>query len=42
MGVCNDYVSMILTGKKSPKDAEQRINDAIDSILSDRKNIVSE
>ena len=42
MGVCNDYVSMILTGKKSPKDAEQRINDAIDAILSDRKNSVAE
>ena len=42
MGVCNDYESMILTGKKSPKDAEQRINDAIDAILSDRKNSVSE
>lgn len=42
MGVCNDYVSMILTGKKSPKDAKQRINEAIDAILSDRKNSVAE
>ena len=41
MGVCNDYVSMILTGKKSPKDAEQRINDAIDAIIAERKNNVS-
>ena len=37
MGVTNDYVWMILNGKKSPKDAENRINSAIDSILADRK-----
>ena len=37
MGVTNDYIWMILNGKKSPKDAESRINSAIDSILADRK-----
>ena len=42
MGVCNDYVSMILTGKKSPKDAKQRINEAIDAILTERKNSVAD
>lgn len=36
MGVTNDYIWMILNGKKTPKDAETRINDAIDSILAER------
>ena len=41
MGVCNDYVSMILTGKKKPKDAKERILTAIDAIIAERKNNVS-
>ncbi|MGN0452119.1 MAG: helix-turn-helix domain-containing protein [Acutalibacteraceae bacterium] len=36
MGVTNDYIWMILNGKKTPKGAETRINDAIDSILAER------
>lgn len=38
LGVTNDYVSMILTGKKSPKGAEKRINTAINDIISDRQS----
>lgn len=37
MGVTNDYIWMILNGKKTPKDAENRINSAIDQILAERK-----
>ena len=36
MGVTNDYVWMILNGKKSPKGIEQRVMTAIDSILDKR------
>lgn len=36
MGVTNDYISMILLGKKSPKNAEQRIMTAINEIISER------
>lgn len=37
MGVTNDYVWMILNGKKTPKDAESRIMTAINDIISERK-----
>lgn len=37
MGVTNNYISMILLGKKKPKDAEQRINAAIDEIIAERQ-----
>ena len=37
MGVTNDYIWMILNGKKKPKQAYERITAAIDSILADRK-----
>ena len=37
MGVTNDYIWMILNGKKSPKNAENRINSAIDQFLAERK-----
>lgn len=37
LGVTNDYVWMILNGKKTPKDAEQRITKAIDEIIAARK-----
>lgn len=38
MGVTNDYVSMILRGKKSPANAEERITTAIDDIIADRQS----
>lgn len=38
MGVTNDYVSMILRGKKSPTNAEERITTAIDEIIADRQS----
>lgn len=31
-----EYVSMILNGKKTPKDAETRIMSAIDEIIAER------
>lgn len=37
MGLTNDYIWMILNGKKSPKNIEQRIMTAIDEIISERK-----
>ena len=41
MGVTNDYISMILLGKKNPKDAEKRINAAIDEIIAERNASVT-
>lgn len=38
LGVTNDYIWMILNGKKSPKDAEQRIKDAIDKLIAEKTN----
>lgn len=35
--VTSDYISMILRGKKNPKNAEKRIRNAIDAILQERK-----
>ena len=37
LGVTNDYVSMILRGKKNPKGAKERILTAIDEIIAERK-----
>lgn len=37
MGVTREYVTMILNGIKAPKDAEQRINAAIDEIIAERQ-----
>ena len=37
MHVTSDYISMILRGKKNPKNAEERIKNAIDVILKKRK-----
>ena len=37
MGVTNDYISMILLGKKNPKEAKNRINTAIDEIIAERE-----
>lgn len=39
MGVTNDYVSMILRGVKSPKDAESRIMTAISEIVAEKKKV---
>ena len=36
MGVTNDYISLILRGKKSPKNAEERILAAIDEIIASK------
>lgn len=33
IGVTDDYISMILNGKKTPKGAEERISNAIDEII---------
>ncbi len=37
MGIRRDYLNKILNGKESPKGIEQRVTDAIDAILADRK-----
>lgn len=36
MGVTNDYINMILNGKMSPKNAEERIMRAINEIISEK------
>lgn len=38
MNVTPQYISMILNGKKSTKNAETRINDAIDSIIAEQNS----
>jgi transcriptional regulator with XRE-family HTH domain len=37
LGVTNDYISLILRGKKTPKGASERILTAIDDIIKERK-----
>ena len=37
LGVTNDYISLILRGKKTPKGASERILNAIDEIIAERK-----
>ena len=37
LGVTNDYVSMILNGRRSPKGAKERILTAIDEIIASRR-----
>lgn len=37
LGVTNDYISMILLGKKTPKNAEERITNAINEIIAERQ-----
>jgi transcriptional regulator with XRE-family HTH domain len=37
MGVTEEYLSMILNGKKTPKGASERILTAIDEIIAERK-----
>ena len=36
MGVRREYLSMILNGKRHPPGAEERVNRAIDEIVSER------
>ena len=38
IGWTREYVSMILNGIKSPANAEERINKAIDDIIAERKS----
>ena len=37
LNVTPQYISEILNGKKSPKNIEQRVMNAIDEIISERK-----
>lgn len=37
LDVTNDYISMILLGKKTPKGAEERITKAINEIIAERQ-----
>lgn len=36
LGVSVDYISMILNGKKTPKDAEKRIMSALNEIIASK------
>ena len=36
LGVTKDYIWMILNGKKTPKNAESRIMEALDEIIVER------
>ena len=36
LGVTEEYLSMILNGKRSPKNAENRIMTAIDDLIKDK------
>lgn len=42
LGVRRDYINRILNGTETPKNAEERIMTAIDAIIAERKNSVSE
>lgn len=37
LGVGKSYVSMVLNGLRTPKDAKQRFNAAFDEIIAERK-----
>lgn len=37
LGITNRYVCMVLNGKRSPKDAEQRFTAALDEIIKERE-----
>lgn len=41
LGVTNDYISMILNGKKTPKDAEKRIIGAIEEIIKHKDDVTA-
>lgn len=36
IGVTNDYISLILRGKKSPKNIEKRLKIAVDEIIKQK------
>lgn len=36
IGIRRDYLNKILNGKKSPKNIEQRVMNAVDEIISER------
>lgn len=36
MNVSREYLSMILNGRRTPKDAKERLNKALDNILESR------
>lgn len=38
LGVTKAYVSMILNGRKKPKDAQSRLENALNAILAKRKS----
>ena len=38
LNVTREYINMILTGKKFPANAEERISTAIDEIIADRQS----
>lgn len=42
MNVTNDYINMILNGKKAPKNAEERIMAVIGEIISERGALTKE
>ena len=37
LGVTNDYVWMILNGKKNPTNAEKRIKNALEELIEERR-----
>lgn len=37
LGCTPDYISMILTGKRSPKGAKDRITGAVDELIKQKK-----
>lgn len=37
LGVTKAYVCMVLNGRRSPKDAEQRFNAALDELIKERE-----
>ena len=37
LGVRRDYLNKILNGKENPKNAQKRIETAVDELISDRK-----
>ena len=38
LGVTKEYISMVINGKKTPKDAEQWIMTALDEIIAERES----
>ena len=37
LGYTKEYVSMVLTGKRNPKDAERIFTDAVDALIERKK-----